>query len=78
MNGAESLIHTALNAGLEICFANPGTTEMPLVRALDDVPGLRTVLCLFEGVCAGAADGYAGADAHRQPDWRSRHLAFGR
>jgi acetolactate synthase I/II/III large subunit len=58
MNGAESLIHTALNAGLEICFANPGTTEMPLVRALDDVPGLRTVLCLFEGVCAGAADGY--------------------
>jgi acetolactate synthase-1/2/3 large subunit len=59
MNGAESLIHTAINAGLEVCFANPGTTEMPLVRALDDVPGIRPVLCLFEGVCAGAADGYA-------------------
>jgi acetolactate synthase-1/2/3 large subunit len=58
MNGAESLIHTALDAGIEVCFANPGTTEMPLVRALDDVPGLRAVLCLFEGVCAGAADGY--------------------
>lgn len=59
MNGAESLIHTALNAGVEVCFANPGTTEMPLVRALDEVPGMHTVLCLFEGVCAGAADGYA-------------------
>ena len=59
MNGAESLIQTAINAGLEVCFANPGTTELPLVRALDDVPGIRTVLCLFEGVCTGAADGYA-------------------
>src|SRR5438034_7204719 len=58
MNGAESLIHTALDAGIEVCFANPGTTEMPLVRALDDVPGMRAVLCLFEGVCTGAADGY--------------------
>jgi acetolactate synthase-1/2/3 large subunit len=58
MNGAESLIHTAIDAGLEVCFANPGTTEMPLVRAFDDVPGIRPVLCLFEGVCAGAADGY--------------------
>lgn len=58
MNGAESLIHTAVNAGIEICFANPGTTEMPLVRALDEVPGIKAVLCLFEGVAAGAADGY--------------------
>src|SRR5689334_13645448 len=59
MNGAESLIHTAVAAGLNVCFANPGTTEMPMVRALDDVPGMRAVLCLFEGVATGAADGYA-------------------
>lgn len=59
MNGAESLISTAVAAGLNVCFANPGTTEMPLVRALDQVPGMRAVLCLFEGVATGAADGYA-------------------
>ena len=59
MNGAECLIRTAQTAGIEICFANPGTTEMPLVAALDAVPGVRAVLGLFEGVCTGAADGYA-------------------
>ena len=59
MNGAESLIRTLIDAGLTVCFANPGTTEMPMVRALDEVPGMRAVLCLFEGVCTGAADGYA-------------------
>ena len=59
MNGAESLIRTALAAGVEVCFANPGTTEMPLVAALDAVEGMRAVLGLFEGVCTGAADGYA-------------------
>ena len=59
MNGAESLIRTALAAGVEVCFANPGTTEMPLVGALDAVPEMRAVLGLFEGVCTGAADGYA-------------------
>ncbi|HMY77019.1 MAG TPA: thiamine pyrophosphate-binding protein, partial [Blastocatellia bacterium] len=58
-NGAKSLIQTAVAAGLNVCFANPGTTEMPLVRALDDVQGMRAVLCLFEGVATGAADGYA-------------------
>jgi acetolactate synthase I/II/III large subunit len=58
VNGAESLIRTAAVAGVEICFANPGTTEMPLVAALDAVPGVRAVLGLFEGVCTGAADGY--------------------
>jgi acetolactate synthase-1/2/3 large subunit len=58
MNGAESLIRTALDAGVSVCFANPGTTEMPLVAALDAVPGVRAVLGLFEGVCTGAADGY--------------------
>src|SRR5579885_3565964 len=59
MNGAESLLRTALAAGIEVCFANPGTTEMPLVAALDMVSEIRAVLGLFEGVCTGAADGYA-------------------
>ncbi|MFZ2062923.1 MAG: acetolactate synthase large subunit [Candidatus Binatus sp.] len=58
MNGAESLIRTAIAAGVEVCFANPGTTEMPIVAALDAVEGLRPILGLFEGVCTGAADGY--------------------
>ena len=58
MNGAVSLIQTAANAGVEVCFANPGTTEMPLVAALDTVPAVRAILGLFEGVCTGAADGY--------------------
>lgn len=59
MNGAESLVRTALDAGIDLCFANPGTTEMQLVAALDSTPGMRAVLGLFEGVCTGAADGYA-------------------
>ena len=59
MNGAESLVRTALAAGVDLCLANPGTTEMQLVAALDAVPGMRAVLGLFEGVCTGAADGYA-------------------
>lgn len=59
MNGAESLLRTAASAGVEVCFANPGTTELPLVAALDRVGDLRVVLGLFEGVCTGAADGYA-------------------
>jgi len=59
VTGAESLVRAAVAAGVEVCFANPGTTEMDLVRALDAVGGVRPVLGLFEGVCAGAADGYA-------------------
>jgi acetolactate synthase-1/2/3 large subunit len=59
MNGAESLIRTLIDAGVDVCFANPGTTEMPMVRAIDETTGMRAVLCLFEGVCTGAADGYA-------------------
>lgn len=58
MNGAESIFKTAAKAGVEICFANPGTTELALVAALDTVPEIRPVLGLFEGVCTGAADGY--------------------
>jgi len=49
MNGAESLIRTAVNAGLEICFANPGTAEMPRMVALDEAPVMHGVLGLFEG-----------------------------
>jgi acetolactate synthase I/II/III large subunit len=59
MNGAESLLRTAAAARVELCFANPGTTELPLVAALDRAEELRAVLGLFEGVCTGAADGYA-------------------
>ncbi len=59
MNGAESLIRTAAAAAVDVCFANPGTTEMPLVAALDAADNVRAVLGLFEGVCTGAADGYA-------------------
>jgi acetolactate synthase-1/2/3 large subunit len=58
MNGAEAIVRTALASGIDVCFANPGTTEMPLVAALDSVSGIRPVLALFEGVCTGAADGY--------------------
>ncbi len=59
MNGAELLLRNAVKAGLKVCFSNPGTTEMPIVEAMDTVPGMRGILCLFEGVCTGAADGYA-------------------
>ncbi|MEZ5922060.1 MAG: acetolactate synthase large subunit [Parvularculaceae bacterium] len=59
MNGAEALIHTLYDAGVEICFANPGTSEMQLVAAIDKHPDMRGVLGLFEGVVTGAADGYA-------------------
>src|SRR5664279_5191890 len=58
MNGAQSLIQTLVYCGVDTCFANPGTSEMHLVAALDTVRGLRPVLCLFEGVATGAADGY--------------------
>jgi acetolactate synthase I/II/III large subunit len=58
MNGAQALIRTLTGAGVEVCFANPGTSEMHFVAALDAVPEMRGVLCLFEGVATGAADGY--------------------
>ncbi len=58
MNGAESLIRSFTAAGVNVCFANPGTSEMHLVQAIDAVPEMRAVLSLFEGVCTGAADGY--------------------
>lgn len=59
MNGAQSLIQTLVNGGIDVCFTNPGTSEMHFVAAVDKVPGMRTILCLFEGGCTGAADGFA-------------------
>ncbi len=59
MTGAESLLQTLVANEVEVCFMNPGTSEMHFVSALDRVPGMRGVLCLYEGVCSGAADGYA-------------------
>src|ERR1700735_633454 len=59
MNGAESLVQTLVDSGVEVCFGNPGTSEMHFVSALDRVPGMRSILGLFEGVVTGAADGYA-------------------
>src|ERR671924_489812 len=59
MNGAESLVRTLVAGGVDVCFANPGTSEMHFVAALDRVEGMRCVLGLFEGVVTGAADGYA-------------------
>jgi acetolactate synthase-1/2/3 large subunit len=59
MNGAESLVGTLVAGGVEVCFTNPGTSEMHVVAALDQTPEIRCVLGLFEGVVTGAADGYA-------------------
>lgn len=59
MNGAQSLIRTLVDSGVDVCFGNPGTSEMHFVAALDSVPEMRGVLGLAEGVVAGAADGYA-------------------
>jgi acetolactate synthase I/II/III large subunit len=59
MNGAESLVHTLVASGIDVCFANPGTSEMHFVAALDQIDGMRPILGLFEGVVTGMADGYA-------------------
>lgn len=75
MNGAEAMVSTMVAAGMGPCFANPGTTELHLVAALDAVPGSRAVLGTFEGVCTGAADGY-GRMADR-PAWTLLHLGPG-
>ncbi|MEL6323638.1 MAG: acetolactate synthase large subunit [Pseudomonadota bacterium] len=57
--GAEALVSTLADNGVTACFANPGTSEMHLVTAFDQAPRIRSVLCLFEGVATGAADGFA-------------------
>jgi acetolactate synthase-1/2/3 large subunit len=59
VNGAQALIASLVGAGVDVCFMNPGTSEMHFVAALDSVPQMRGVLALFEGVATGAADGYA-------------------
>ena len=59
MNAADALLKTLVDNGLEVVFANPGTSEMHLVAAVDHYPQIRPVLGLFEGVVTGAADGYA-------------------
>ena len=71
MNGAESLVRTLIDGGIEVCFTNPGTSEMHFCAALDRVPGLRCVLGLFEGVVTGAADGYG-----RMRDFPSATLLY--
>ncbi|MFN4264478.1 MAG: acetolactate synthase large subunit [Aquabacterium sp.] len=58
-NGAQALMKTLVDAGVTVCFTNPGTSEMHFVAALDTEPRMRGVLTLFEGVATGAADGYA-------------------
>jgi acetolactate synthase-1/2/3 large subunit len=59
MNGAEAVLRTLADLGVEACFTNPGTSEMQMVAAFDRERRVRPVLCLFEGVATGAADGYA-------------------
>lgn len=75
MNGAEALTRELLAGGVDICFANPGTSEMHFVAALDRFDAMRPVLCLFEGVATGAADGY-GRMTDR-PAATLMHLGFG-
>ncbi|MCE2436755.1 MAG: acetolactate synthase large subunit [Pseudomonadales bacterium] len=75
MNGAESLVRTLLANGVDTCFANPGTSEIHLVQAIEAVEGFRGILCLFEGVCTGAADGYGRMRGH--PAATLLHLGAG-
>jgi thiamine pyrophosphate-dependent acetolactate synthase large subunit-like protein len=65
--GAESLVQIFGEAGVDVCFANPGTSEMHFVAALDTHPELRCVLGLFEGVATGAADGAEAVQAAQSP-----------
>jgi len=75
MNGAESILKTLVAAGVDTCFANPGTSEMHFVNAIGKEAGMRSVLGLFEGVCSGAADGYARMT--RKPACTLLHLGPG-
>jgi acetolactate synthase-1/2/3 large subunit len=74
-NGAQALMKTLVDAGIEVCFTNPGTSEMHFVAALDDEPKMRAVLALFEGVATGAADGYARVTG--RPAMTLLHLGAG-
>lgn len=75
MTGAEALVGTLADHGVTACFANPGTSEMHLVTALDGEPRIRSVLCLFEGVATGAADGFARVSG--KPAMTLLHLGAG-
>jgi acetolactate synthase I/II/III large subunit len=75
VNGAHALLATLVDNDVTVCFANPGTSEMHFVAALDDAPQMRGVLCLFEGVATGAADGYARV--RRTPAATLLHLGPG-
>ena len=65
--GAEALVRTLIAGGVDTCFANPGTSEMHFVAALDRIPGIRCVLGLQENTVTGMADGYSASPAARQP-----------
>lgn len=75
LTGAEVAIQTAAAAGIDVCFANPGTTELYLVQALDRCPSIKPVLAVFEGVCTGAADGYSRVSG--KPSLALLHLGPG-
>lgn len=75
LTGAESLIQTLTQLQVDHCFANPGTSEMHLVKAMEKSATMRSVLCLFEGVCTGAADGFARAAG--RPATTLLHLGVG-
>ena len=73
MNGADALITTLCDNGVEACFANPGTSEMQFVSALDREPRMRPVLCLFEGECeSGEAEAPEGRKVHIVRDAQNR------
>ena len=71
MNGADMLCETLLANRVDVCFANPGTSEMHFVAALDRQPRMRCVLGLFEGVVTGAEEHRRGRDGTRRSLWRS-------
>jgi acetolactate synthase-1/2/3 large subunit len=75
VNGAHALLATLRANGVTTCFANPGTSEMHFVAGLDDFPDVRGILCLFEGVATGAADGYARVT--KEPAATLMHLGPG-
>ena len=75
MNGAESLVHTLIKSGVDTCFANPGTSEMHFVAALDRIPGIRCIPGLQENVVTGMADGYGRIS--RKPAVTLLHCASG-
>ena len=72
LTGADALLRTLVDAGADVCFMNPGTSEMHFVAALDRVPAMRGVLTLFEGVATGAADGFGRVAGRRAATARPR------